>query len=233
MAGVLDDPLIRRMLKQIAIWTVVLAAILFAAAGTLAWPEAWIFIAGSAVLSLVSGLAIARHNPDLLRERMRGPMQEGQKTWDKPLMAIIIALIAALPIVAGIDAVRLGSSQMPIGLEVVGAALTCFGVYMFHIVMVTNAYATTVVRVQSERGHKVISTGPYVYVRHPMYTGVILYFFGMALLLGSWWATAIAAVIGILFGVRALWEEQTLGHELEGYAAYADRVRYRLIPWLW
>jgi protein-S-isoprenylcysteine O-methyltransferase Ste14 len=221
------------MLKQITIWTVVLAAILFAAAGTVVWPEAWIFLAGSALLSLVSGLVIARHNPDLLRERMRGPMQEGQKSWDKPLLAIIIAFVAALPIVAGIDAVRLGLSHMPIGLEVFGGVLVCFGVYMFHIVMVTNAYATTVVRVQSERGHKVISTGPYVYVRHPMYTGVIFYFCGMALLLGSWWATAIAAVIGILFGVRALWEEKTLEHELEGYAAYADRVRYRLIPWLW
>lgn len=233
MAISLADPLVRRMLRQTAVFTAILAAMLFIAAGTLAWPEAWIYLAGSIVLGLTSGLIIASRNPELLRERMRGPMQQGQKSWDKPLMGAVIVLCALLPIAAGIDAVRLGYSHMPLWLEVLGGLFVCFGIYMFHIVMVTNAYATTVVRVQSERGHQVISTGPYAFVRHPMYTGAVFYFLGIALLLGSWWAVAIAAVLAALFAVRAVWEEETLKAELDGYAAYAERVRYRLIPGVW
>lgn len=87
MAIAFDDPLTRRMLVQMLIWTAVLAAMLFLAAGTFAWPQAWIFLFGSTLLGLATGLTIARRNPDLLRERMRGPMQQGQKPWDKTLMA--------------------------------------------------------------------------------------------------------------------------------------------------
>lgn len=148
-------------------------------------------------------------------------------------MGVIIVLCVLLPIAAGIDAKRLGYSHMPLWLEVLGGLFVCFGLYMFHIVMVTNTYATTVVRVQSERDHKVISTGPYAFVRHPMYTGAVFYFLGIALLLGSWGAVAIAAILAALFAVRAVWEEETLKAELDGYAAYAERVRSRLIPWVW
>ena len=137
-----------------------------------------------------------------------------------------------MPIVAGLD-VRFGTSGVPAWLQVAGAIAIAVGFYMIHIVMETNSYATAVVRIQSERGHQVISTGPYAFVRHPMYSGAILYFFGMGLLLGSWWAAAIAAVIVALFGLRAVWEENTLIAELPGYAAYAGRVRYRLIPGVW
>ena len=233
MAIAFDDPLIRRMLKQMAVFTAIVAAILFISAGTLVWPQAWIYLAGSVVISLASGFILARRNPDLLRERMRGPMQKDQKPWDKPLVGAIMVLCLLLPIAAGIDAVRLGLSHMPIWLEVLGALLIGFGVYMFHIVMVTNTYATTVVRVQTERGHKVISTGPYAFVRHPMYTGAVFYFLGIALLLGSWWAVGIALLLGVVFAVRSVWEEETLKAELDGYAAYAERVRSRLIPWVW
>jgi protein-S-isoprenylcysteine O-methyltransferase Ste14 len=232
-SATLDAALVRRMLKQMLIWTVALAAVLFIAAGTLAWPEAWVYIVGSAILSLASGLTIASRNPELLRERMRGPMQEDQKSWDKPLIGVIIALCLLLPVAAGIDAVRLHLSHMPIWLEVMGGLFVCLGIYLFHVVMVTNTYATTVVRVQRERGHQVISTGPYAYVRHPMYTGASFYFLGIALLLGSWWAVAIAVLLIVLFAVRAVWEEETLKSELQGYAAYAERVRFRLVPWIW
>jgi protein-S-isoprenylcysteine O-methyltransferase Ste14 len=122
---------------------------------------------------------------------------------------------------------------MPVWLEVLGAAGIALGLYMFHVVMETNSYATAVVRIQNERGHKVISTGPYAFVRHPMYSGAIFYFLGMGLLLGSWYATGIAAVVIALFGLRAVWEENTLKDELPGYADYAQRVRYRLIPGVW
>lgn len=233
MATDFNDPLIRRLIVHTVIWLAILGAILFLSAGTLDWPEAWVFLIESGILGLASGIAIARHDPQLLRERMRGPIQSEQKPWDKVLLAVVLVLCLAMPIIAGFDAVRWHTSEMPAWLKVLGAAGVALGLYAFHVVMLTNSYATAVVRIQSERGHQVISTGPYAYVRHPMYSGAIVYFLGLALLLGSWYAVAIALVVIALFGLRAVWEEQTLMDELPGYAAYAQRVRYRLIPGVW
>ena len=227
------DALIRRLILHTGIWLVILGAILFLSAGTLDWPEAWVLLIGSGASGLVSAVIIARHDPQLMRERMRGPIQSQQKPWDKALLVVVLVLCVAMFIVAGLDAVRFRMSNMPLWLEVLGAAGIALGIYMFHVVMRTNSYATAVVRIQDERGHQVISTGPYAFVRHPMYSGAILYFLGIALLLGSWYAVGIAVVLIALFGLRAVWEEQTLIDELPGYAAYAERVRNRLIPGIW
>jgi protein-S-isoprenylcysteine O-methyltransferase Ste14 len=227
-----DPALIRRLLKQTAITMVILAAMLFVTAGTIDWPGAWILLIGSSALGLLSAYIIAGHDPQLMRERMRGPIQREQKPWDKRLLVVILVLCASMPIVAGLE-YRAGTSDMPVWLEVLGAVGIAVGLYMFHIVMETNSYATAVVRIQNERGHKVISTGPYAFVRHPMYSGAIFYFLGMGLLLGSWWAVTIAVVVIGLFGLRAVWEENTLKDELPGYADYAERVRYRLVPGVW
>jgi protein-S-isoprenylcysteine O-methyltransferase Ste14 len=227
------DALTRRLIVHTVIWLVILGAILFLSAGTLDWPEAWVLLIGSGALGLVSAIIIARHDPQLMRERMRGPIQSQQKPWDKALLVVVFVLCIAMFIVAGLDAVRYRISNMPLWLEVLGAAGIALGIYMFHVVMRTNSYATAVVRIQEERGHQVISTGPYAFVRHPMYSGAILYFLGIALLLGSWYAAGIAVALIALFGLRAVWEEQTLIDELPGYAAYAQRVRYRLVPGIW
>lgn len=227
-----DAALIKRLFRQTALTMLVLGAILFLAAGTIEWPGAWVLLVETGGLGLLSAYIIARHDPQLMRERMRGPIQREQKPWDKILLAVIMALCVSMPIAAGLD-VRLGTSDIPAWLQVAGALAIAVGLYMFHVVMETNSYATAVVRIQSERGHQVISTGPYAFVRHPMYSGAIFYFLGMGLLLGSWWAVAIAAVVVALFGLRAVWEENTLIAELPGYAAYAERVRYRLIPRVW
>ena len=228
-----SDVLARRLIVHTVIWLMILGTILFLSAGTLDWPEAWVLLIGSGGLGLVSALIIARHDPQLIRERMRGPIQSKQKPWDKVLLAVVMMLCIAMFVVAELDAVRYRTSHMPLWLEVLGAAGIALGIYIFHIVMRTNSYATAVVRIQDERGHQVISTGPYAFVRHPMYSGAILYFLGIALLLGSWYAVAIAAVLVALFGLRAVWEENTLIDELPGYAVYAQRVRYRLIPSIW
>ncbi len=227
------DVLMRRLIVHTVIWLMILGAILFLSAGTLDWPEAWVLLIGSGALGLVSALIIARHDPALMRERMRGPIQSQQKPWDKALLVVVFVLCLAMFIVAGLDAVRYRTSNMPLWLEVTGAVGIALGIYIFHVVMRTNSYATAVVRIQNERGHQVISTGPYAFVRHPMYSGAILYFLGIALLLGSWYAVGIAVALIALFGLRAVWEEQTLIDELPGYAAYAERVRYRLIPGIW
>ena len=202
------DVLMRRLIVHTVIWLVILGAILFLSAGTLDWPEAWVLLIGSGALGLVSALIIARHDPQLMRERMRGPIQSQQKPWDKALLVVVFVLCLAMFVVAGLDAVRYRTSNMPLWLEVLGAAGIALGIYMFHVVMRTNSYATAVVRIQNERGHQVISTGPYAFVRHPMYSGAILYFLGIALLLGSWYAVGIAVALIALFGLRAVWEEQ-------------------------
>jgi protein-S-isoprenylcysteine O-methyltransferase Ste14 len=227
-----DPALMRRIGKQTAITLVILGAMLFVTAGTLDWPGAWVLLIETCGLGLLSAAIIARHDPQLMRERMRGPIQREQKSWDKRLLVVIFALCFAMPIIAGLER-RWGTSDVPAWLEVVGALGIAFGLYAFHVVMETNSYASAVVRVQSERGHHVISTGPYAFVRHPMYSGAIFYFLGMGLLLGSWYATGIAVIVIALFGLRAVWEKNTLIAELPGYPEYAARVRYRLVPGDW
>ena len=215
-----DDPLIRRLIKQTVIWLTVLGAILFLVAGTFDWPGAWVLLIESGVLGVLSGVRIARHDPELLQERMRGPIQKEQKPWDKRLLAIIFSLCFLMPIVAGLE-VRSARRRCRCRCRCWARSRLAFGIYVFHVVMETNSYASAVVRIQSERGQKVISTGPYAYVRHPMYGGAIAYFLGLGLLLGSWYAVGIGIVIIALFGLRAVWEEETLARELDGYAAYA------------
>ena len=160
-------------------------------------------------------------------------MQSQQKRWDRPLLVAIFGGWAALQIVAGLDAVRYRWSHMPLWLEIAGALAVVLGIYVFHIVMLENSYASPVVKVDAERGHRVVSSGPYAWVRHPMYAGAILYFLGTALLLGSWYAFAIGIVLIVIIALRAVWEAETLRAELPGYADYASRVKYRLVPGVW
>lgn len=222
----------RKMLLQTAIWLAITATLLFVPAGTTDWPEAWIFMAEIGVLGLVSGFLISRHDPELLAERLKPPLQSDQKSWDKVVLSLFFALWLAQYVVIGLDR-RFGASDVPVWLEVVGALAIALGIYMFHVVMRTNTFAAPVVKIQTERKHSVISTGPYALVRHPMYAGAIPLIIGTPLLLGSWWGVAWAPLLLIVLAYRAVREEETLKSELDGYAAYAARVRYRLVPGVW
>jgi protein-S-isoprenylcysteine O-methyltransferase Ste14 len=225
--------LIKRMLVQTVIWLAITGALLFVSAGTLDWPQAWVLLAEYGGLGLLSGFAINRHDPELLRERMRGPIQKEQKSWDKVLLAIFFALWMSQYVINGLDAVRFHWSDVPLWLQVAGALGIAVAFYAVHVVMMTNTFAAPVVKIQSERKHQVISTGPYAYVRHPMYAGAVLLIVGTPLLLGSWYGLIWAAAMIAILGVRAVKEENTLKAELEGYDAYAARVRYRLVPGVW
>jgi protein-S-isoprenylcysteine O-methyltransferase Ste14 len=227
------NSVVRKLVVQTILWLAITGVLLFAAAGTLRWPEAWVYLGLWLTGAAVSGSLLAQKNPDILKERMRSPMQSQQKRWDKPLLMAIFGGWAALQIVAGLDAVRYRWSHMPLWLEIAGALAVVLGIYVFHIVMLENSYASPVVKVDAERGHCVVSSGPYAWVRHPMYAGAILYFLGTALLLGSWYAFAIGIVLIVIIALRAVWEEETLRAELPGYADYASRVKYRLVPGVW
>ena len=224
--------MIAKWLLQNLIWVVALGALLFVSAGTLHWPAAWVFLATSAVIGIGFGWWLAKTDPALLAERMRPMMQKDQPAADKKFMLVfgVIALIWFLAI--GFDK-RMHASDIPVALQALGLAMLLLTTGFIMWVMRENSFAAPVVKVQTERGHRVVSTGPYAWVRHPMYSGTILFFVGVPLLLGSWWGVALSPLFVILFAIRSGIEERALIAGLPGYADYTRRVRYRLVPGLW
>jgi protein-S-isoprenylcysteine O-methyltransferase Ste14 len=225
--------MIRRLIWQSAVWFACMAALLFIPAGTVDWPAAWIYLAEMGLATLVITIWLARYNPALLAERMSPLIQRDQKKWDKLLMIVLIVLWCAWFMLMGLDAVRHGWSAVPPWAQALGALAILVAMYVFFLTVRVNSFAAPVVKIQTERGHKVVSDGPYAIVRHPMYAGALLLFAGTPLLLGSWWGLALAPAITVLLAARAVLEERTLARELDGYAEYAARVRYRLIPLVW
>jgi protein-S-isoprenylcysteine O-methyltransferase Ste14 len=224
---------IQRIVWQSIIGFGIMAALLFIPAGTLAWSAAWLFLAEFAVASLAITFWLLRHNPALLAERMAPLIQRDQKMWDKALMVVLLLVWCAWFVIMGFDAVRYGWSEMPLWSQALGALGILAAMYVIFLTMKANSFAAPVVKIQIERGHRVISDGPYAVVRHPMYGGALLLIIGTPLLLGSWWGLALTPVIVALLGARAVMEERTLARELEGYSDYAARVRYRLVPMIW
>jgi protein-S-isoprenylcysteine O-methyltransferase Ste14 len=163
---------------------------------------------------------------------MRPTMQKGQPAADKKFM-LVFGLLALLWFLAmGLDR-RGHGSEVPMLLQALGLAMLVLSTAFILWVMRENSFAAPVVKVQTERGHRVVSTGPYAYVRHPMYSGTVLFFFGAPLLLGSWWGVATAPLFTVLFAFRTRIEERALIAGLPGYADYTTQVRYRLLPGLW
>lgn len=224
--------MIARLLLQNTIFVVGMGALLFASAGTLQWPSAWVLLITSALLGPLCGWWLYRIDPALLAERLRPVLQRDQPAADKMFMTVFVVAMLAWLVAMGIDR-RLQSSDMPAALQALGFVLfllcTLFTMWVFR----ENSFAAPVVKLQAERAQHVISTGPYAHVRHPMYSGMILFFTGVPLLLGSWWGLALVPLFLILIAVRIAIEERTLREGLPGYAEYAARVRYRLIPSVW
>jgi protein-S-isoprenylcysteine O-methyltransferase Ste14 len=224
--------MIAKLLLQNTFFVVAMGALLFASAGTLHWPGAWALLATSAVLGPACGLWLAKTDPALLAERMRLTAREEQPAADKKFMLVFAATALIWLVAMGLDR-RLHASDMPLALQVLGLAMYLASIGFIMWVFRENSFAAPVIKVQTARGHHVISTGPYAFVRHPMYSGVMLFFFGVPLLVGSWWGVALAPLFAILFAVRAGIEERALIAGLPGYADYAARVRYRLLPGIW
>ena len=224
--------MIAKLLLQNLIWIVAMGALLFAPAGTLHWPAAWVFLATTAIFGVAGGLWLAKTDPALLAERMHPMMQNDQPAADKKFMVVFGFAALMWFVVIGLDA-RYRASHVPFALQALGFLMLVLSAGFIMWVMRENSFAVPVVKLQTERGHRVISTGPYAFVRHPMYSGTVLFFIGAPLLLGSWWGVAIAPLFAVLFAIRSGIEEQTLIKGLPDYADYTERVRYRLIPGLW
>jgi protein-S-isoprenylcysteine O-methyltransferase Ste14 len=217
-------------------WVVVsfllMAASLFLPAGTFAWHAGWIFLILLHAWLLVGVGLLLKHNPGLLEERLSFS-QSNQKAWDKVFLLLYQLFLFAWLILMPLDAVRYNWSRMPIVLQVVGVMLLITSFILVSLTFKENAFLSPTVRVQHERGQAVISTGPYRYVRHPMYAGGLLLFLGTPLLLGSWFGLLLVVLLVLVIAVRAVLEERVLHGELPGYAAYMTQVRYRLIPYIW
>jgi len=218
---------------QIVGMVLVFGAVLFLPAGTLRWPGAWAFLFLMFGFTIAGSVWLLRFNPDLLAERMTGVGRRDQAGWDKTLLIVVAIAFFAWFVGMALDAVRFHWSREPPWLQVAGGFLLTISFVVFYWTARANPYLSPAVRIQSDRGHTVVSTGPYRFVRHPMYAGFALYVFGTALLLGSYWGLAGGVVLIVLVARRAVLEEGELLRGLEGYDAYMRRVRYRLIPGVW
>jgi len=224
--------MIARLILQTFVWFGVMGALLFLSAGTLNWPSAWVYLAVMIGFSLTLGVSLARRDPGLMNERLSPPIQKDQAAADKVLLSILLVAIFAWLGLMGLD-FRYGWSAVPSWLLAIGGVVLLVGIWICYLTMLENSFAAPVVKIQGERGQHVITTGPYSYVRHPMYAGAILYFAGTALLLGSWWGLASVLLFIVLLAIRIFIEEQALRTGLQGYDDYAANVRYRLIPLVW
>ncbi len=203
------------------------AAFLFFIAGRWDLPMFWAWVVVFGIMSLV---AFAVIDPDLMKERIKpGP---GAK--DKSTVYLAKSVITLHLVVSALDVGRYHwSDTIPFWLQIAGLVVLVLGITLTVTCMVINRYFSAVVRIQKDRGHQLITTGPYAVVRHPGYTGIMSLAIGSGLLLGSWWGCAPVLVFALMIFRRLLFEDRFLHEEMDGYAAYAQRVKYRLLPGLW
>lgn len=209
-------------------------AIVLLASGDWRWLEGWIFSLWFVAMVLSVTIYLAIRDPALLAERSRVRFAENQKTWDKYVVISIYVLMLAWTIVMPLDAKRFRwSPDFPAWLKTLGGLILIPALYLIFQATAENTFASTMVRIQKERQQRVISTGVYGLVRHPMYLGAVFMMFGAPLLLGSIWGLIIAAIAFCILVGRIIGEEKMLMNELAGYSEYVKTVRYRLIPLVW
>ena len=224
----------RRLVWQLAwelpLFYVLLAAMLFWPAGTFDWWGGWVYWGEMFVGGNILGLWLFVYEPALFRERLTGAFQKQQVFWDKVLATFLQLGFFSWVVLMGFDR-RWDYSHMPRAWNYAGAVLCPLFYVGCWLVFRANRFASPAVKMQEKQ--KVATTGPYRFVRHPMYVFAILYFVGMPLLLGSWIGLACVPFFVAFFVLRIPVEERMLRKELEGYEAYASRVRFRLVPGVW
>lgn len=209
----------------------ILISAIFIPAGRLDYWQGWVYTAMSTLRLLVARLVLANQN-ELLEERAQpGP---GVKKWDKFIYILKIPIISAIVIIGSLDVGRFGlTPDIPLGIYLGFIAVNIIGHGINLWAMRVNRYFSSMVRIQTDRGHRVITDGPYRYIRHPGHLGVILIQLSSAIILGSLWALIPSAILTVLVVIRTHFEDETLKAELPGYKDYADKVGYKLIPHIW
>ncbi len=210
---------------------IVFMALVFIAAGTLDWPELWFFLGFYVTTVTALIIWLKKNDPGLLKERMS--VGKNVKSWDKKIIRVYTVLLLIMFLIAPLDAVRFRWSHVPFFLKGIAYLIIlvswAIGFWAFR----ENSYLSQFVRIQTDRDHQVCTTGPYEFIRHPMYLAVILTVLCLPLVLGSLWAFAPAGVIAALFVLRTSLEDKTLRDELPGYAEYAEKVTWKLVPKVW
>lgn len=209
----------------------VIGLVLFGGAGTLAWPAAWVFVSMLVAGGAFTLCVLAPRSPELIAERSR--VQPGTKRWDRVLAPIAALTPMVVCATAALDR-RLGwRPGVDARVSIASALVLAAGMALVYWAMYQNTYFAATVRIQHERGHRVISSGPYRLVRHPGYLGALLTFVALPLELGSPWA-AVPGAAGVAFLVLRTWlEDRALTEELPGYTEFKTRTKRRLIPLLW
>jgi protein-S-isoprenylcysteine O-methyltransferase Ste14 len=219
-----------RTIKSAVVGLLVLGALVFVPAGTLAYWQGWAFIVVFTVSTNIIGIYLALNDPALLERRMRAGPGAEKRPVQKALITLAFAGAIGLVIVSVLDH-RLGWSHVPGSVSVLGNVLVALGLMIDLVVFRENSYGASTI--EKMEGQQVISSGPYALVRHPMYVGVLIMVGGVPLALGSCWGLLFMLLNVPILVLRILDEEKMLGAELDGYTSYMRRVRYRLVPGLW
>lgn len=222
-------PILRRLVP--VVFSVAITSVcLFGSVGRLDWLNAWLLLGLNFVASIVT-TALLWRNPELLAERSN--IKAG-KSWDKAIVGVVVLLgPMATWITAGLDTRFHWSDGMPPVAFIVGVVVAVVAAALIEWAMRSNKFFSSVVRIQKDRGHVVVTSGPYRFVRHPGYTGMSVFTLATPLILNSRWAVAPAMATAATAVLRTALEDRTLHNELDGYADYARRVKYKLVPVIW
>ena len=219
---------ILKRLIQVTISVILITILLLVSAGKTDWIYAWVYIISSVLVIIINACIFPR---ELISER--GRKKDNVEKWDKLITRLLTLLWLALYIVSGLDIRFRLSLELASWIHISGLVIFILGNALVSWAMISNIYFSRAVRIQYDRGHTVSIGGPYRFMRHPGYVGMIIYLLATPLILGSIWAFIPASLTGILFIIRTAFEDNTLKHKLEGYKEYAERVKYRLIPGIW
>jgi protein-S-isoprenylcysteine O-methyltransferase Ste14 len=222
-----------RVLLQVLLFVVVVPFLPLLISRQWDWWQAWVYALVSILGFAISRALAARRHPDLLAERARMLSHDDAKPWDKTLAPLVGLGGAMIPLVAGLDALFGWSPGFSLPVEIVALVVLLAGYALSSYALVENAYFSGMVRIQSERGQQVVSSGPYDWVRHPGYAGALLTYLATPLFVDSLWTFLPAVFLTVVLIIRTDLEDKTLQAELDGYNDYAQRVRYRLLPGVW
>lgn len=229
-----ENKLTPARLALTAIYILIFPALILILSGDWRWVEGWIFDIWYIALCATAIIYLYLKDPALLAERYRQPGTANEKGWDRYVVYGLALGFVLWIVIMPLDAKRYGwSPGFPVWLKIIGGILLILSSFLFFRSYADNTFVSPLVRIQSERKQRVVSTGVYGFVRHPMYLGGILLFIGTPLLLGSTYGLLIGVLISFLLVARILGEERMLAKELEGYADYKKKVRYRLLPFIW
>jgi protein-S-isoprenylcysteine O-methyltransferase Ste14 len=225
---------VRRLITAIVWNGAFFGGLLFLCAGTLHWWRAWVFVGVVVVATAATMIGVLREREDLLRERFKGIIQKGQPLADRLVVLPFVFSYGLLMWLTPTDVFHLHLLGPPnVVVSTIGLLIFGLGWWIVALSFQANSFAVPVVKLQQERGHVVVDTGVYAIVRHPLYVGVILMMFGMPLWLESYAGALFAIVPSLTLAIRIVVEERFLRRELPGYEMYTERVRYRLVPWVW